>query len=500
MDKQLTELRETNLRFLQSGKDSGNWDGLKRLLTDLYPDNAHFIYELLQNAEDPEATTVRFTLTSESIEFEHNGKRLFNYNDVESILRIGHSTKRSDPTAIGKFGVGFKAVFAYTQTPEIHSGDLNFRIKDLVVPEFEGVKRVFADDKDTHFVFPFDHLTKNPEQATSEIERALRALGDNTLLFLRHIRKIEYLLPDGSLGSIERFERENGRVEIFSRHPGGDKKTSNWLRFKKEVMVTDEENSTQSCGVAIAYLLEWDEGGTKKKGDWKIIPVDRGQVSIFFPAEKETSNLKFHMHAPFASTVARDSVRDTPVNHELLAGISELLVESLMHIRDSGRLSMNFLSVLPNPDDNLNEFYEPLRQDVIQAFQEKNLTPTTNGDYRPAKALLSGPAKIHKILCAEDLRIINGWEASRECLWVKNTPPQSLREERFLNSLGVEKWGLAELSRSFKNMAHRLWPSYSSDFFKNWLSSKENSWLLQFYGLLEIVSEENHDFIYGISL
>lgn len=30
--------------------------GLLNLLTELYPDNAHFIYELLQNAEDAQAT------------------------------------------------------------------------------------------------------------------------------------------------------------------------------------------------------------------------------------------------------------------------------------------------------------------------------------------------------------------------------------------------------------------------------------------------------------
>jgi hypothetical protein len=32
-----------------------------------YPDNAHFIYELLQNAEDPEATEVQFTWTDSGV-------------------------------------------------------------------------------------------------------------------------------------------------------------------------------------------------------------------------------------------------------------------------------------------------------------------------------------------------------------------------------------------------------------------------------------------------
>lgn len=48
-----------------------------------------FIYEFLQNAEDAGARTVRFTLTDQTVEFEHNGKRLFSDENVESITNIG---------------------------------------------------------------------------------------------------------------------------------------------------------------------------------------------------------------------------------------------------------------------------------------------------------------------------------------------------------------------------------------------------------------------------
>lgn len=166
-----------------------------------------------------------------------NHRRL---KDVESITSIGASTKRDDPTSIGKFGVGFKAVFAYTSTPEIHSGDFHFRIHDLVVPETKNIQKTNADARQTKFIFPFDHPTKKPAQAVAEIERALRALGDNTLLFLKYIRYIEYLLPDGSSGSLERIDRDNGHIEILSSHPGGKNTVSHWLRFEKNIEIIDE--------------------------------------------------------------------------------------------------------------------------------------------------------------------------------------------------------------------------------------------------------------------
>ncbi|MDD3077445.1 MAG: hypothetical protein PHE44_12970, partial [Proteiniphilum sp.] len=69
----------------------------------LYPDRTHFIYELLQNAEDVKATSVKFSLHSGRLEFEHNG-RLFNEADVRGICGVGEGTKTEDLTLIGKFG------------------------------------------------------------------------------------------------------------------------------------------------------------------------------------------------------------------------------------------------------------------------------------------------------------------------------------------------------------------------------------------------------------
>lgn len=105
------ELREARLR-LKRAHEENNFDGLNEVLYKFYPDTAHFIYELLQNAEDMYATVARFTLTENAIEFEHNGtKRSFNLADVDAITNIGNNAeKRNDVTAIGKFGIGFKAV------------------------------------------------------------------------------------------------------------------------------------------------------------------------------------------------------------------------------------------------------------------------------------------------------------------------------------------------------------------------------------------------------
>ena len=77
MNGKLKQLTQKRSEWVESSRDNNFEEGIKSLLTDLYPDNAHFIYELLQNAEDTGATEVRFTLNETGIEFKHNGRRLF---------------------------------------------------------------------------------------------------------------------------------------------------------------------------------------------------------------------------------------------------------------------------------------------------------------------------------------------------------------------------------------------------------------------------------------
>lgn len=488
MNEEFEELNLKRGRWIEANRENDFEAGINRLLTDLYPDNAHFIYELLQNAEDPCASKVRFKLSHDAVEFEHNGDRLFDFEDVNSITSIGTSTKRDDHTSIGKFGVGFKAVFAYTSTPEIHSGEFSFRIRDLVLPETTGVEKAAIGKGQTRFILPFNHPDKSPAKAVDEVERALRSLGDNTLLFLSHIRTIEYALPDGSSGSLKRVNHDGGRIEIQTKDPSGKTSASNWLLFQKEVEVVDEDEKSQICSIAVAYKLEENDGKKTGQPEWKIVPLDHGQVSIYFPAEKETSNLRFHIHAPFASTVARDSVRDCGSNHQLRDSIASLMVESFHSIRDQGFLRMGFLGVLPNEGDNLPSFYEPIHKVAIHAFENEPLMPTKCGKHAPARKLYRGPAKISKVIGNMDLALLTG---EKRPLWAANPPPNHQREDRFLDSLQIQTLGWPELIEHL-NLPHEYPYSDQKEnenrehehTIQDWIEGKKDAWLMKFYALM----------------
>jgi hypothetical protein len=486
------ELQKKRRGWVEANQENDFEDGIKNLLTELYPDNAHFIFELLQNAEDARiksnptskgAKKVSFLLKDNALQFQHNGEGLFTLDNVVGITGIGSSpTKRDDPTAIGKFGVGFKAVFAYTNTPEIHSGDFHFRIHDLVVPGTEGVEQSHAESKQTCFLFPFDNPKKPAITAVQEIEKGLCALDDSTLLFLNYIRKIDYTLPDGSIGSLERIRRKNGRIEVRSSRPHSEVTVSHWLHFQKDVEVTDDDGKPKMCRIAIAYQLERETGKNKEQSVWKIVSVNGGgQVSIYFPAEKETSKLRFHLHAPFASTVARDSVRDCPANDQLRDHLATLIVESLTAIRDQGFLTMSFLAVLPNPKDSLTEFYEPIRQAIVEAFKNQPLTPTKKGNHTKADVLYRGLVRIADVINDEDLSLLTNDETA---LWSANAPRNHQREVNFLDSLEIKKWEFEHLSAIFKQT--------DQEKIQSWLAEKNDEWLMNFYELLN-EAKERHD-------
>ena len=456
-------------------------EGFRNLLTQLYPDNAHFIYELLQNAQDAnkdsdEPSTVRFSLSKNKLEFEHNGVKLFDIKDVDAITGFGVSTKIDDKTNIGKFGVGFKSVFTITDRPEIFSGDYNFAIERLFIPI------PLADESSnksaniiSRFIFPFN----NPLKAVKDIEHELRGLGNETMLFLKNINKIEYLLPDEKTpGYIKRIENDDGFVKIIVDTPNEKENVYYWLKYEKIVSIRDAEDEYVDCQIAIAFKVE-KKFTREKSFEWRIIPTNPwpGNVFIYFPAAKENSGLRFLINAPFASTVARDSIRDCEENERLCDAIAELVAESLVDIKNRELLTMDFLAVLPNAEDELEDRYKSIREKIVSAFQDEALVPTKSGQYAASKDLFRGPARINEVIDDDDLSLLTGNSIP---LWAKNPQQRdSSREDQFLKSLRIAGWGYRELNSVFSpdNVEEKIK-------IENWLLSKSDQWLMRLYALL----------------
>ena len=234
--------------IIEYGKGTRHLD----LLSTRYTNRTHFIFEILQNAEDANASRILFKLFGDRMEVKHNG-RVFDETDVKGICGVGEGTKADDLTKIGKFGIGFKSVYVYTKSPEVHSGDENFRIDHYVRPRAIPSRNI-EDQWTTLFVLSFDQESITPETAVKEIGKRLSELGTRTILFLRNIEVIEYQLPEAE-GTYNRSETETRGAMRKVTVNSGIQKNENWLIFKRQVLTPAGNNKVS---VEIAYKLETD--------------------------------------------------------------------------------------------------------------------------------------------------------------------------------------------------------------------------------------------------
>ena len=217
MPADYTKIREENIA--RYGWDTAVLD----LLGQLYSERTHFIFELIQNAEDAGASELAFELFEDRLELRHDG-RPFTEADVRGVCGIGKSGKSGDFTAIGKFGIGFKSVYAYTRSPRIHSGGEHFGIENYVRPF--PVEPVPVDSGGTLFVFPFDDDAGPARTAVREIAAALTAIQPRILLFLKNIGRLRvrgaglHRLGHRALGCPAR-RLGSSRDAVPGRPPGG---------------------------------------------------------------------------------------------------------------------------------------------------------------------------------------------------------------------------------------------------------------------------------------
>lgn len=481
----LKDLNTKRADWVKSSQENNFLNGINRLLTQLYPDNAHFIFELLQNAEDTEAQKVSFTLTKDRLIFTHNGRK-FGQNDVEGITSIGEGTKATDLNKIGKFGVGFKAVFTYTSSPKIYSKEFNFQIDDLVVPkEIEPLKKSHVN---TQFIFPFNNKAKQPESAYKEILKGLKQLDETSLLFLDNIQEIELNVSNWK-SNIRLDEEKSGIIKIIK-----GKSVTHWLRFKKGI------DSNSKLYVSLAFQLGIDKE-TNKYFIQKITNKHNGRVAVFFPCDKESSNLRFHIHAPFVTPVSRDSiVYDNEDNKNLRNILLELIDESIQQIKEIGLLDFRFISVLPIPSDNLNSFYEPIRERIVQNFQSLEYIKTDCGIFRSAQCVIVSNEIIKSFIEIDDWKFFNLLDNKKDYHWVK-IPKSNSRASKLYNSLSLITYTIDNLLNSIE-YALGIEYNYEKKILSekqlySYLSKKSNDWIKKLYEVIYIRKSNWLDEEYG---
>jgi hypothetical protein len=458
------KIREDNIR--EYGQGTRHLSFLGRL----YTDRTHFVFELLQNAEDAGATRILFSLFNDKLEVIHNG-RLFNEWDVRGICGVGEGTKTEDLTQIGKFGIGFKSVYAYTATPEIYSGDEGFKIENYVRPYAVSPKSP-SNSWTTLFVFPFNTGEITPETACKEIGTRLSNLSARTLLFLRKINEIEYKLPNSTGGVYLREEigRMSARqVNVIGQKKGKDEEEK-WLIFDRSVTVPGE---SETVLVEVGFRLE--EEDKSRKNPERIIKVQDSPLVVYFPTEKAT-RFGFLIQGPYRTTPSRDNIpKDDKWNETLVRKTAELVGDILSDIKDLGLISVPFLEALPIRIDDFpkDSMFYPIVESVRNTLIEEEILPADNGSFVSASnAKLARGSDLRKLLNQDQLCQL--FQSPVTIKWLAGEITQDRTPDLrhyLISELGVEEVTSDSLARKINH---------------SFLFGQPDEWFIDFYGFLSV--------------
>lgn len=359
-------------------------------IVDTYRESAHFLYELIQNADDVQATKARFQLKDDGILFVHNGKIKFSITDpdverkagvtpghINAITTFSLSTKKEEiENKIGKFGIGFKSVFQYTNTPFIYNPPFNFKIEEFMIPQaIESNSSLLKEDESTAFWLPFNKTDKLAEEAIREISDKIDKFN-NPLLFLRNLTSIE-ISSNGrqrtfskNIKEIDSLGLSNLKVKIVEL----DK--DKIIRFDRSVSVTDKEDNSHNLPINIAFVID-------KKGN--ISSEEKHEhyfqnAWCFFPTYQNTK-LNYIINAPFILTPNREALKETRnENKQLLLALSELAETAIQALKALGYVNEHFFTSLPIPN-NIPADFRIIAQKIISKLQAGEFIPSHEGDH-----------------------------------------------------------------------------------------------------------------------
>ena len=464
---------------------------IKIIAEDLNTTDAHFVFELIQNAEDntyvePDPyisfwltkTDPTYTDGSEGALIVENNEVGFNRKDVNAICAAAQSPKKKKNGYIGEKGIGFKSVFRVTENPHIFSNGYHFCLPKsdeetglgYIVPQWIDTPPNGLDLSKTYIILPLNKA----EFGYNKIEDMLQDIDPETILFLSKLQDIQIKTDTGTDLTILKNDSAKPKVEILIE---GKKQgrlfsvVNDFLvckqTFHKPAHIRQEKREDmEERDVSIAFQLDRDLKGL-------------GKIYAYLPVK--TIDFPFLINADFILTSSREDIhQDSPWNHWLIEGMADLITKKLLPLlRERNLLGIDFLEALASKLNNLAEdksdLFYPVFSRLCKTFMNEELLPTNDQTFVSAQnAVFTRSTAVRNLLTHAQLGMLLHpylnrdmplkWLSAR--ITLDRTP--SLRRY-IIDSLGIE-----EVTPDM--FARRL----SKDF----LSMQTDEWFIKFYKFL----------------
>ncbi|CAE8612650.1 unnamed protein product [Polarella glacialis] len=414
-----------------------------RLARDLYESKAHFLWELLQNADDNcyEARVtprLRFALSSATgascpagYFWAANNELGLAVADVRALCDISRSSKpASGRSTTGCKGVGWKSVFCVCSAPCVLSRGWRFKffaqglgmltpewIDDAEYKDLPAEVQAAHADGDTVFYLPLADA-----EVAGRIEVEMRAMESDAtpLLFLRRLQQLELCGATGSQVHLSAELLQKGELRTGTRtwRSAGDNNNSN---NNREGPMESSESVTQ-----MPFEVSKQEDVTVA---FQLAPEPVPQrIFAFLPVR--AVGFRFAAHAPFELTASRAELHMSSENLRRRGLIAAAFLQACRSSADVGARALEYLGSEP-----IESFWLPVRASILAGLEQVACVQTEDGLAAPGECVLRGACAAAKWVPQSLLRKACGLSFAADA---KN-PLDSLRD------LGVRAFGFKEL-------------------------------------------------------
>jgi hypothetical protein len=385
---------------------------VETLAHELYTKDTHFVFELIQNAEDndysPEIPpSLSFAVRQQGIEGEaglvlivRNNETGFEEKHVDALCAVRKSTKKKIQGYIGEKGIGFKSVFRITNCPYVFSNRFQFCLPEhdeqtglgYIVPRWVADPPAWIVAGGTTIVLPIN----KDERGVRAVVGALRDIAPETLLFLNKLNSIEISirLPK---------ERYEVTVEKHIQAVMGESKLVELTSHQRR------EGNEQSIETSLYWLTEIEfpkpedvqhkeRAGIESRAVSVAIPLgpdsQKGKLFAYLPVWEQTG-LPFLVNADFLLVSSREGIQeDEPWNKWLRDCVVETYVRAFLALLDSPVLPVETKNSAYGsiPLESSEQFLKPIVQPIQArlAKQECVLTLPDMARVEPFRARLCG--------------------------------------------------------------------------------------------------------------
>jgi hypothetical protein len=394
-EKLLIELNEAHSKREQQNKELSQTFGKdlnqaqykkdKALSDDAYPDNAHFIYEIIQNAEDSlylknKKAELEFHLLSNGILVLSNQDG-FTDDDIRSIcvMASGGKIAKKDQF-IGEKGLGFRSVFKITTTPCISSNGYQFYFdkkqsyeKPFLLKDYENsLPTEFSQYNDTAIFLPYSINKNEIEELENDFQSKIKP---KLILFLKKLNSISVIKNSKKYMFIEKENSKSENFELSKLKDSNQKQDFYITRRTIDVSGLSEEKrkGIQEREIVLAYSEDIEETSTN--------------IFAFLPTDID-SRLNFTIQADFLLDTSRGHILENEWNQNIFKEIKSFIISNINLFKNHSKLKFDYLKYYLQETKSNNKFIDNLYSQTINEIRNNDLILSENETWQKPNNIL----------------------------------------------------------------------------------------------------------------